>query len=36
MIFLAVTLGFFAESLREHVSDNSKEKEYITSFKKRS
>jgi hypothetical protein len=29
MIFLAVTLGFFAESLREHISDNANEKEYI-------
>ena len=29
MIFLAVTLGFFAESLREHLSDNNREKEYI-------
>ena len=29
MIFLAVTLGFFAESLREHLSDRSKEKEYM-------
>jgi len=34
MIFLAVTLGFFAESLREHVGDNSKEHEYIVSLKK--
>ena len=34
MIFLAVTLGFFAESLREHVGDNSKEKEYIRALKK--
>ena len=32
MIFLAVTMGFFAESLREHLSDNSKEKEYIESL----
>jgi|SRR5580698_10323791 hypothetical protein len=32
MIFLAVTLGFFAESLREHVSDNSKEIEYLASI----
>lgn len=29
MIFLAVTMGFFAESLREHISENKKEKEYI-------
>ncbi|HVS94007.1 MAG TPA: hypothetical protein VHE59_18355 [Mucilaginibacter sp.] len=32
MIFLAVTMGFFAESLREHISDNNREKEYIRSF----
>src|SRR4051812_47853018 len=32
MIFLAVTLGFFAEGLRENISDNKKEKEYIKSF----
>jgi len=29
MIFLAVTMGFFAESLREHITENKKEKEYI-------
>jgi hypothetical protein len=34
MIFLAVTMGFFAESLREHVNDNSKENEYINSLRK--
>jgi len=34
MIFIAVMLGFFAESLREHISDKSKEREYISSFKK--
>ena len=33
MIVLAVTTGFFAESLREHLSDKSKEHEYISSFK---
>src|SRR5215472_7497923 len=33
MIFLAVTMGFFAESLREHMADKSKEKEFITSLK---
>jgi hypothetical protein len=33
MIFLAVTLGFFAENLREHFSDKSKEKEFIVSLK---
>src|SRR5947208_8223134 len=32
MIFLAVTLGFFAESYREHLTDRSKEKEYIKSM----
>jgi hypothetical protein len=34
MIFLAVTMGFFAESLREHVNDNSKEHKYISALKK--
>ena len=29
MIFLAVTMGFFAESLREHIGEKKKEKEYI-------
>jgi hypothetical protein len=32
MIFLAVTMGFFAESYREHLNDRSKEKEYIASL----
>ncbi|MBS1918112.1 MAG: hypothetical protein JST87_17715 [Bacteroidetes bacterium] len=32
MIFLAVTTGFFAESLREHISDKEKEKNYIVSL----
>lgn len=32
MIFLAVTLGFLAESLREHLSDKRIEREYILSF----
>lgn len=32
MLFLAVTLGFFAENLREYQSERGKEKEYITSF----
>jgi len=32
MIFIAVTLGFFAESIREHISDSSKEKEYVESL----
>ena len=29
MIFLAVTMGFFAESLREHIGDRSKENDLI-------
>jgi len=29
MIFLAVTLGFFAETIREHISDKHREKDYI-------
>jgi len=28
MIFLAVLMGFFAENLREHISDNNREKEF--------
>ena len=32
MIFLAVTLGFLAESLRESISDKAKEREYIESL----
>ncbi len=32
MIFLAATMGFFAESYREHLSDRHKEKEYIKSM----
>jgi hypothetical protein len=32
MIFLAVTMGFFAESLREHITDNSRAKEYATTL----
>jgi len=32
MIFLAVTLGFFAESYREYLNNNSKEKEYMISL----
>ena len=32
MIFLAVTMGFFAERLREHLNDSSKGKEYIESL----
>jgi len=34
MIFLAVTLGFFAESLRENITNNEKEKAYMASFVK--
>jgi hypothetical protein len=30
MIFLAVTMGFFAENLRESITDHAKEKEYKT------
>lgn len=32
VIFLAVTLGFFAESLREHIGDKTKEKEYLSNM----
>ncbi len=32
MIFLAVTLGFFAESYREHLVEKKKEKEIITAL----
>jgi hypothetical protein len=32
MIFLAVTLGFFAENIRESLVDRSKEKEYLSSL----
>jgi hypothetical protein len=32
MIFIAVTLGFFAESYREYLAERSKEKEYIYSI----
>ncbi len=32
MIFLAVTMGFFAESLREHISNNEKGHEFIVSL----
>jgi hypothetical protein len=33
MIFLAVTMGFFAENAREHMGDRKKEKEFIYSLK---
>ncbi len=32
MIFLAVTLGFLSENIREHITNRSKEKEYIRAF----
>jgi len=32
MIFLAVTLGFFAENLREHRADKEKAEQYVRSF----
>ena len=32
MIFLAVTMGFLAENIREHITNRSKEKEYIIGF----
>jgi hypothetical protein len=32
MIFLAVTMGFFAESLREDISDGNKEKQFMQSL----
>jgi len=32
MIFLAVTLGFFAESIREHISDREKENAFMKSL----
>ncbi len=34
MIFLAVTMGFFAEQIREHFVDTKREKEYIVSMLK--
>jgi hypothetical protein len=32
MIFIAVTMGFFAESIRENINDKHKEREYVTSL----
>ena len=32
MIFFAVTLGFYAENIREHFSDSNREKEYMRSM----
>ena len=34
MIFIAVSMGFFAESFREHIVNNEHEKQYINSFYK--
>ena len=34
MIFLAVTMGFFAENIREHFTERTKEKEYMHSLSK--
>ena len=34
MIFLAVTMGFIAENIREHFGDKTREKEYIENIKK--
>jgi hypothetical protein len=34
MIFIAVTLGFFAESLRESISENKKEKQLVVALEK--
>lgn len=34
MIFLAVSLGFIAENIREHLEDRAKEQEYIENIKK--
>src|SRR5262249_39671979 len=33
MIFLAVTLGFFAENIREHITDAKKGKEYAIAYR---
>ena len=32
MLFLAVTLGFFAENIREHMAEKELEKEYMISM----
>lgn len=34
MIFLAVTMGFFAESFREHIAENKKQKQIIIALQK--
>jgi hypothetical protein len=33
MIFLAVTMGFFAESLRENISENSNAKDFLETYR---
>src|SRR5271170_6524161 len=33
MIFLAVTLGFFAENIREHFTDKNNTKEYLETYR---
>ena len=32
MLFLAVTLGFFVENIREHYVENNREKDYVRSI----
>ncbi|MDE3124931.1 MAG: hypothetical protein KGK14_05405, partial [Bacteroidota bacterium] len=32
MIFIAVFMGFIAENIREHISDNSKARKYLASL----
>ena len=32
MIFIAVTMGFFAESLREHINEHDRAKEYAATL----
>ena len=34
MIFLAVSMGFIAENIRENIGDRAREKEYIENIKK--
>jgi hypothetical protein len=34
MIFLAVTLGFFAETVREKISEKHRENDYIVGIKR--
>src|SRR5438552_10597705 len=33
MIFFAITMGFFAENIREHFADVRIEKEYLSTYK---